>query len=142
MIHQNIALSNLASLHVPCLAPASHYSCYSLDIDTTLPAPALIADAVKRSSKAHIFHFYGIFCDIASFPKKTPTAWIIPDTPRHSRWTSSEGAPEEGSPDQFPVGVVGAKPPAGQSLAAVEFDARDLSKACLKEIGKEMGAEI
>jgi hypothetical protein len=47
-----------------------------LAIDASLPPSALIADAVKRSAKAHLFHLYPVLCEIASIPRKTPSAWI------------------------------------------------------------------
>jgi len=50
--------------------------------------------------------------------------------------------PNKASSEQFPVGLVGAEPPDGKAADAVELDARHLARTCLKEIGKEMGAEI
>ncbi|KAF8879578.1 guanine nucleotide exchange factor in Golgi transport N-terminal-domain-containing protein [Infundibulicybe gibba] len=38
--------------------------------------PKLISDAVKRSSVAHLFHFYPVLCEIASMPRKTPSGWV------------------------------------------------------------------
>lgn len=112
-----------------------------LGIDSTLPAPALIADAVKRSPKAHLFHFYGILCDIASFPRKTPSAWIVPGgSPRKPDISTPEKAKNSSGPS--PAGIIGTATSVNSTLRPVELDARGLAKACLKEIGKEMGAEI
>lgn len=92
-------------------------------IETSLDPKGLITDAVRRSSKAHLFHFYHVFCEIASLPRKTPSAWLS-------------------SPSEHPGGD-------GQSRIVqeeqekvkdfIEFDARTLARECLKAIGREMG---
>ncbi|EPQ52984.1 hypothetical protein GLOTRDRAFT_139951 [Gloeophyllum trabeum ATCC 11539] len=85
------------------------------------PVPAdaspseLISDSIKRSSKAHLFHFYDVLCEIAAIPRKTPTAWVT---------TSKSG---------------GADGVESEKEAVREFDARGLARECLREIGKEMG---
>ncbi|KAK0441196.1 uncharacterized protein EV420DRAFT_1650111 [Desarmillaria tabescens] len=84
-------------------------------LDVSLTPSLLIADAVKRSSVAHLFHFYGVLCEIASIPRKAPSSWTISPTP-----TGMNGNAENGN-------------------EAVQLDARDLSRQCLKEVGKEMG---
>ncbi|KAF9033039.1 hypothetical protein BDZ89DRAFT_1036881 [Hymenopellis radicata] len=92
------ALSETPSQH--CITQPS--------LDTTLTPSLLIADAVKRSSVGHLFHFYAVLCEIASIPRKTPSVWTM----------------------------------AGQADldgAVVQLDARDLSRKCLKEVGREMG---
>ncbi len=90
----------------------------STALDTSLTPSSLIADAVKRSSVAHLFHFYGVLCEIASIPRKTPSTWTISPT------------------------TAGISPLNGHTEnvnGAVQLDARDLSRQCLKEVGKEMG---
>ncbi|KAJ6510816.1 hypothetical protein C8R45DRAFT_1207663 [Mycena sanguinolenta] len=82
-------------------------------IDASLSPSLLIADAVKRSSIAHLFHFYPVLCEIASTPRKTPSTWVLP------RPTADKGS---SSGDE-----------------AIELDARVLARECLKEVGKEMG---
>ncbi|KAJ7842842.1 hypothetical protein B0H14DRAFT_3868774 [Mycena olivaceomarginata] len=82
-------------------------------IDASLSPSLLIADAVKRSSIAHLFHFYPVLCEIASTPRKTPSTWVLPRAA--DKDSSSEGA------------------------EAIELDARVLARECLKEVGKEMG---
>ncbi|KAJ7911535.1 hypothetical protein B0H13DRAFT_2009133, partial [Mycena leptocephala] len=81
-------------------------------IDASLSPSLLIADAVKRSSVAHLFHFYPVLCEIASIPRKTPSTWVLSRTADKN---SSEG-------DE-----------------AIELDARVLARECLKEVGREMG---
>ena len=88
-------------------------------LDQSLPPSTLIADAIKRSTKAHLFHFYPILCEIVSIPRKPPTAWIVPRPLSSSR----EGSNEEPS----------------SSATAVELDTRILAKDCLKEVGRELG---
>ena len=82
----------------------------------------MIADSVKRSTKAHLFHFYPILCEIVAIPRKAPTAWVITGAHRASieaKSVASEGSATEGH--------------------AVELDARTLVKDCLKEVGRELG---
>ncbi|KAJ7102802.1 hypothetical protein C8R44DRAFT_682224 [Mycena epipterygia] len=81
-------------------------------IDASLSPSLLIADAVKRSSVAHLFHFYPVLCEIASIPRKTPSSWVLT---RAADKSSSEG------------------------VEATELDARVLARECLKEVGREMG---
>ncbi|KAI0270112.1 hypothetical protein BGY98DRAFT_1011851, partial [Russula aff. rugulosa BPL654] len=33
-------------------------------------------DSAKRSSRAHVFHFCSLLCEIASVLGNTPTGWI------------------------------------------------------------------
>ncbi|KAG6852839.1 hypothetical protein C0991_008678, partial [Blastosporella zonata] len=93
------------------------------EIDTSQSPAQLIADAVKRSTTAHLFHFYPVLCEIASIPRKTPSAWVVPtksplpSLPLTNGHTKSELV--QGN--------------------AVELDARTLARTCLKELGKEMG---
>ncbi|KAG1868360.1 hypothetical protein DFJ58DRAFT_698074 [Suillus subalutaceus] len=98
-------------------------------VDVTLSPSAHIADVVKRSSVAHLFYFYSVLCEIASIPRKTPSAWVIsssspPETNQERRGNSLQphiGAPEEGGD-------------------AMEVDARTLARRALQILGKEMGA--
>jgi hypothetical protein len=91
-------------------------------MDVTRPPSVLISDAVKRSSIAHLFHFYGILCEIASLPRKTPSAWILSEASTNV----SEGD--------------AARTTLGENTARMEeHDARALARACLKLVGKEMG---
>ena len=87
-------------------------------MDQSLPPSTLIADAIKRSTKAHLFHFYTILCEIVSIPRKPPTVWVVPGPP-----SSTTGSNEDPS----------------SSAPAVELDARTLAKDCLKEVGRELG---
>jgi hypothetical protein len=111
------ALSEEPSTHAVVQPGTSSYSllsCPSLTIfaaiDATLSPSLLIADAVKRSSVAHLFHFYPVLCEIASIPRKTPSSWVL------SRAADALGSDE-----------------------AMELDARVLARECLKEVGREMG---
>ena len=78
----------------------------------------MVADAVKRSHIAHLFHFYPVLCDIAASPRRPPSAWVVFDQ-QHLQGQENGSAP-----------------------GAEHLDARQLARACLKEIGKELGAEI
>ena len=99
-------------------------------IDTSLSPSALVADAVKRSTKAHLFHFFDIFCEIVAIPRKPPSVWVMTEEPqtasgneRHSRALSS-------------ASIASGEANRGKG---VELDARTLTKQCLKELRSEMG---
>lgn len=102
-------------------------------IDSTMPPSELIADAVKRSSVAHLFHFYPILCDIVSIPRKTPSAWLIaeaasplfPSLPRTS--TDHVDIASQGNIENLALDRV-----------ALELDARALARECLKLVGNEI----
>jgi hypothetical protein len=84
----------------------------------------LISDSIKRSSVAHLFHFYTSLIEIASIPRTTPTAWI-------SKASSSLSAADRQRQLQDKHDSNGSD--------YAELDARKLARDCLKEIGKEMG---
>lgn len=93
-----------------------------LGIDQSLSPSALVADAVRRSTKAHLFHFYPILCEIVSIPRKPPTAWVMSGARRMSIEPRTSAAEEPSNDDH-----------------AIELDARTLVKDCLKELGRELG---
>ncbi|KAF8639344.1 hypothetical protein AX17_001563 [Amanita inopinata Kibby_2008] len=107
----------------------------------------LIADAVKRSSIAHLFHFYPVLCEIASKPRRTPVMPVSSSvngltpssSPPHSGLstpTSAPSSPHVASQDHYPNGD-GVN---GKSRETVlELDARAIARTCLKEIGRELG---
>ncbi|KAI0668157.1 hypothetical protein C8Q78DRAFT_980256 [Trametes maxima] len=112
-------------------------SAYSVEqplVAQTLSPSALIADAVKRSTKAHLFHFYPILCEIVSIPRKTPTAWVMSAAPRamSSSGTTSAEARNSVTWTDVTSGVA-------NEGHAVELDARALVKECLREVGRELG---
>jgi hypothetical protein len=80
---------------------------------------------VKRSTKAHLFHFYDVFCEIIAIPRRPPSVWVYvphgdePSTHVHSWGAITLGEISEGK--------------------AVEIDSRTLAKQCLKELRPEMG---
>ncbi|KAG1769044.1 hypothetical protein EV702DRAFT_707206 [Suillus placidus] len=98
-------------------------------VDVSLSPSALIADVVKRSPVAHIFYFYSVLCEIASIPRKTPSAWVVSSPPpletnqeRRGKFLQPHiSALEEGD-------------------NAMEVDARTLARKALQVLGKEMGA--
>ncbi|KAJ2924060.1 hypothetical protein H1R20_g13035, partial [Candolleomyces eurysporus] len=84
----------------------------------------LISDSIKRSSVAHLFHFYTSLIEIASIPRTTPTAWI-------SKASASLSAADRQRQFQDKNDQDGSD--------YDELDARKLARNCLKEVGKEMG---
>ncbi|PFH47539.1 hypothetical protein AMATHDRAFT_151886 [Amanita thiersii Skay4041] len=91
--------------------------------DIPITPSQLVADAVKRSCVAHLFHMYPVLCEIASKPRKVPAMPVI-------ALERSDGSRD---------GVDGGG--AGRQQVVLELDARMLARACLREIGKEMGLE-
>jgi len=92
-------------------------------IETSLDPKGLITDAVRRSSKAHLFYFYNVFCEIASLPRKTPSAWLLSPSDHPTDEGRSHVAQEEQE----------------KTKVLIELDARALARECLKAIGEEMG---
>jgi len=109
------------------LSPSpSQYAVQQPLIETSLDPKGLITDAVRRSSKAHLFHFYHVFCEIASLPRKTPSTWLSPPSDHPAGDGRSRIAQEEQEKSK-------------ETKEFTEFDARTLTRECLKAIGEEMG---
>ncbi|KAL0948488.1 hypothetical protein HGRIS_011055 [Hohenbuehelia grisea] len=107
----------------------SKYCIEQTPIDHTLGPSALVADAVKRSTLAHLYHFYPVLCEIASIPRKTPSTWMAPpksSAPAKSKSTKKAANRASGLPGHVNGNVV-------------ELDARVLARQCLQAIGKELG---
>ncbi|KAG2037155.1 hypothetical protein BDR03DRAFT_1092081 [Suillus americanus] len=98
-------------------------------VDVSLSPSAHIADVVKRSSVAHLFYFYSVLCEIASIPRKTPSAWVITSS-------SSPGTNQERRGNSLQPHI-GALEEGGD---AMEVDARIFARKALQILGKEMGA--
>lgn len=108
-----------------CSLDLTSFSLAASELGLLAPSE-LIADSVKRSSVAHLFHFYTSLCEIASIPGKTPTAWV-------SKTSTSLSAAERKR-------ELGAKRNADEEVHDVaEVDARKLARDCLRAVGKEMG---
>lgn len=76
------------------------------EIDTSQSHAALLADVAKRSPKAHLFHLYPVFCEIASAPRALPSTWASPG----------------GSDDSNAAGQLDARILARQCLKEVGFE--------------------
>ena len=107
-------------------------------VDTSLPPTELIADSVKRSSRAHMFHFYSLLCEIASVPRKAQSAWISAD-----RLAVLSGLPAEKEKKETETAATGRAHHPSSSKSGpgqlVSFDGRELARECLKEVGRELG---
>ncbi|KAF7416059.1 hypothetical protein PC9H_002319 [Pleurotus ostreatus] len=110
-------------------------------IDTTLPPSELVADAVKRSTVAHLFHMYDLLCDIAAIPRKPPSTWVsIPQAKSASSSVGRIPMPTTTSPSSISqLGETTRASKLSRGGAVVEMDARTLARECLKIIGKELG---
>jgi hypothetical protein len=109
-------------------------------VDTSLPPSEVIADSVKRSSRAHVFHFYALLCEIVSVPRKAPSTWVVAE-----RLASGGKGKEK---DEGPIAVRVHHPLGRVAMRAgngsdpgrlVSLDARALAQECLKEVGRELG---
>ncbi|KAF8311099.1 hypothetical protein DL93DRAFT_1519713 [Clavulina sp. PMI_390] len=115
-------------------------------IDPSLPPHELITDATRRSPKAHLFHFYTLLYEIATVPRASPSAWVLPSS--SSSVSSMSFSRPLTPPASLKSKAISTSAPAGNgdkisaSLDAVEVDARQLAKLCLREIGMEIGAEV
>lgn len=125
-------------LHYAHSSLSSEYLRLHTAIDSSLPPSDLVADAVKRSSVAHLFHFYHVLCDIASIPRKTPSAWVMAEAPSPSL-PSSPSATGDHDNTYTSRSKIGTSTPSGQ---ASELDARSLARMCLKIVGEEMGMGV
>lgn len=102
---------------------------------------------MKRSSRAHMFHLYSLLCEIASVPRKAPSAWIAADrlvvAPSSGGLsTSSKGKKEESAAAvrTHHPGSSSSRSGSGSGMGhLVSFDARGLARDCLKEVGRELG---
>ena len=96
------------------------------EVDASSSPTLLMADLVKRSVVAHLFHFYPVLLEIASLPRKAPSAWVIRTKVPSSAQPLANNHTKSGSDAQG-------------SVETIELDARTLARNCLKEVGKEMG---
>lgn len=100
-------------------------------IGAELPIPKnpkdLIADSVKRSTVAHLFHFYPVLCEIASIPRGSPSEirGAIAIQQSHSGRKEKNGVIPEREVSKSELGE--------------ELDARTVARRCLKEVGREIG---
>ncbi|KAI0048499.1 hypothetical protein FA95DRAFT_1517415 [Auriscalpium vulgare] len=114
----------------------TQYATHQPPVDTSLPPSALIADSAKRSTRGHLFHFYTVLAEIASVPRKAPSAWVVSD--QLFADTDREDA-RGGSADAH--AHAGSRIAAGGLAAGriTALDARALARECLKEVGRELG---
>ena len=96
-----------------------------------------MSDVVKRSQKAHLFHFYGSLCKIAALPRKVPSAWIQgPDQKPKPPENRSEPTFKWEWDDDFTLSTIVHSV---STLSLEEYDARTLASSCLREVGRELG---
>lgn len=113
----------------------SKYATAQPPVDTSLPASELIADSVKRSSCAHVFHFYALLCEIVSVPRKAASAWIAADR------LVAPALVKPGDMDKGSTAAVHVHHSFGRVGPGhlVPLDARALARECLREVGHELG---
>ena len=134
MTRQNTVLNNQVIHNNPWLCDHLTELCICTAVDVSLSPRALISDAVKRSSVAHLFHFYPVLCEIASIPRKTPSAWALPSPTSPHPSVNGVNDTKAGHPRTSTLSNSSS-----QEARLIELDARALARSCLKEVGKEMG---
>ena len=100
---------------------------------------------MKRSSRAHMFHLYSLLCEIASVPRKAPSAWIAADRLVVASSSGGLSASSKEKKEESAAAVRTHHPGSSRSGSGsgmghlVSFDARGLARDCLKEVGRELG---
>lgn len=126
-----------------CDARSPRTSRIHTGIDQSLPPAQLIADAVKRSPRAHLFHFYPVFCELAASPRRAPVAFVAPvsvsGAGRAAQAMANGKDGEASGKGAEASGDDGEKTAGSGEKKAAELDARALVKECLKQVGREMG---
>jgi hypothetical protein len=130
---------------------------YLSDVPTRLDTPPtpreLVSDSIKRSTVAHLFHFYPVLCEIASIPRRSPTAWVqasASDSDKVNRGKKNERddgktkgklqkKENNNNKEKSTRAVADAVVSADVKGDVIELDARTLARDCLKELGREMG---
>jgi hypothetical protein len=129
---------------------------YISDVSTRLDTPPtpreLVFDSIKRSTVAHLFHFYPVLCEIASIPRRSPTAWVqasASDSDKVNRGKNErDDNKAKGKLQKKENKERSTRTVADAAVAAadgdvkgnvIELDARTLARDCLKELGREMG---
>jgi hypothetical protein len=122
--------------------------------DTPSTPRELVSDSIKRSTVAHLFHFYPVLCEIASIPRHSPTAWVQASTLNSDKVNCDNNGQNERDDGrakgklQKKENKTGAEAVDATVTATVdedvkgdviELDARMLARDCLKELGREMG---
>ncbi|TFY76565.1 hypothetical protein EWM64_g7449 [Hericium alpestre] len=110
----------------------SDYATEQPAINPDLPPSELIADTIKRSSRAHLFHLYSVIGQIASVPRKAPSAWVMSDSLLSPPTTPDSSSSSMEIKSKVAAGGLGPG-------RLVSMDSRALARECLKEIGREMG---
>ena len=125
-----------------------------LDVSIKLDIPPtpreLVSDSIKRSTVAHLFHFYPVLCEIASIPRRSPTAWIQTSALESDKANRGKNERDDGktkgklqrkeNKEKSTRTVADAVVTNGDvKRDVVELDARTLARDCLKELGREMG---
>jgi hypothetical protein len=132
------------------------HSVFLSAVSTRLDRPStpreLVSDSIKRSTVAHLFHFYPVLCEIASIPRRSPTAWVQAspsdsDKVNHGKNERDNGKAKgklqkKENKEKSTRVVADAAVIAGGDVIkedVIELDARTLARDCLKELGREMG---
>ena len=156
-----ITQQNIVSANLVIIPPFRAFSVYSLIIVSvvsakldTPPTPReLVSDSIKRSTVAHLFHFYPVLCEIASIPRHSPTAWVQASTlnfheinydnnGQHERDDGRAKGKLQKQENKTQAEAVDATVTATADedvKGDVELNARTLARDCLKELGREMG---
>ncbi|KAF8900899.1 hypothetical protein CPB84DRAFT_1778648 [Gymnopilus junonius] len=114
----------------------SKYCVNQPTIGKDIPIPEkpqeLVADSVKRSTVAHLFHFYPVLCEISSIPRRSPS-----DIQGSGDLASLHAKDAKALVEVN--GKVAHDKENGKESDLAHLDARKLAQECLKAVGKELG---
>lgn len=85
----------------------------------------MIREALRQSSRAHLFYLYPILLELVASPLQLPKLWVSPANLLFRQETASTTTQDEA--------------PADVDQEVKEVDSRMLAKLCLDLIGREMG---
>jgi len=86
----------------------------------------VIHEALRQSSRAHLFYLYPILLEFVASPLRLPKLWVSPANVLFRQETDSTT-----TQDEVPADV--------DQEEVKEVDSRMLAKLCLDLIGREMG---
>lgn len=86
----------------------------------------MIREALRQSSRAHLFYLYPILLELVASPLQLPKLWVSPANLLFRLETDST----TNTADETPTDV---------DQEVKEVDSRMLAKLCLDLIGREMG---
>jgi hypothetical protein len=101
---------------------------------------SVLKQALLASPRAHLLHLYPILLDIATYngPGLLPKVWVAKragPTGDYSQWSAVKGDTQDEKQEAGEASDNNSE----ASDDAVEVDAKEVAKACLKALSKDVG---